>query len=341
MFKIKYDNTDICMYTASTRNTTSWKSSALGGAGAGFFSRIVSAPFDVIKIRMQLDASKINNINNSDIFATSWKRLMSTAGAIYKEEGLITFFRGNIPALCLWVGYGTIQFPIFAHLQQMLNNIQEVNLKNNNNNNRMSSSSSSSFVFPSATIDFAAGCCAGIVATLSTHPLDVLRTRFAGQGLPKKYNTIWSMLKGTGPNGLYKGISPALLYVAPSMGLTFSSYGFFQKRLTIINSNPLVCGALSGLVTKTVLYPLDIAKKRLQLQGIERNEGVYGPNRKYNGMVDCIIKIVRKEGGIVHGLYKGFLPGMLKSVVSTGATFVFYEYIREKILMQQGVEEYI
>ena len=108
-------------YTASTRNTTSWKSSALGGAGAGFFSRIVSAPFDVIKIRMQLDASKINNINNSDIFATSWKRLMSTAGAIYKEEGLITFFRGNIPALCLWVGYGTIQFPIFAHLQQMLN----------------------------------------------------------------------------------------------------------------------------------------------------------------------------------------------------------------------------
>ena len=34
-----------------------WRSSMFGGAGAGLFSRLVSAPFDVVKIRMQLDAS--------------------------------------------------------------------------------------------------------------------------------------------------------------------------------------------------------------------------------------------------------------------------------------------
>ena len=319
------NNTQITSSAGSA--TTSLKSAAWGGAGAGFFGRILSAPFDVIKIRMQLNATKSNIHTNGNIANNSLNDVLAATKIIYKEEGFVTFFRGNIPALCLWVGYGTIQFPVFAYLQEIM---QQFNNENNNN----TSSFSVSYVFQNTTIDFIAGCGGGLAATIGTHPLDVLRTRFAGQGLPKKYSTIWTKLRGTGAKGLYKGVTPALLYVSPSMGLTFSSYGFFRKYFSFVDGNPLICGALSGLVTKTVLYPLDIAKKRLQIQGIERNETVYGPNRKYKGMVNCIYTIVRKEGGIIHGLYKGFLPGVLKSIVSTAATFLFYEYIKDEAFLR-------
>ena len=286
-----------------------WRSSMLGGAGAGLFSRLVSAPFDVVKIRMQLDASRHGTrVKTRD---AGFARLIKCTKDVYKEEGVVTFFRGNIPGLLMWIGYGAIQFPVFAYAQEALRGVEGA---------------------PNPVINFTAGFCAGATATVATHPLDVLRTRFAGQGLPKQYPSMASMVTGTGLKGSFQGLQPALLYVAPSMGITFSSYTFFRQHLPFVEGSPLFCGALAGFITKTLLYPLDISKKRLQLQGLKRNETVYGPNRQYTGMSNCIYKIVSTEGGIFRGLYKGFLPGVLKSVVSTAATFVFYEYISKRLL---------
>ena len=48
---------NISQVTTPANASASWKSAALGGAGAGFLGRILTAPFDVIKIRMQLNGS--------------------------------------------------------------------------------------------------------------------------------------------------------------------------------------------------------------------------------------------------------------------------------------------
>ena len=84
------NNTQITSSAGSA--TTSLKSAAWGGAGAGFFGRILSAPFDVIKIRMQLNATKSNIHTNGNIANNSLNDVLAATKIIYKEEGFVTFF---------------------------------------------------------------------------------------------------------------------------------------------------------------------------------------------------------------------------------------------------------
>ncbi|XP_062856179.1 mitochondrial glutamate carrier 1 [Trichomycterus rosablanca] len=56
----------------------------------------------------------------------------------------------------------------------------------------------------------------------------------------------------------------------------------------------LINGGVAGLVGVTCVFPIDLAKTRLQNQ-----QGL----RVYNGMVDCLIKTVRSEG--YFGMYRG------------------------------------
>ena len=293
---------------ATNSEAPSAKSAAFGGAVAGFIARMTAAPFDVVKIRLQLNQ------------AVTRPSLLVTMKNIYKEEGIKTFFRGNVPAMLLWIGYGSFQFAAVNYLKQVLGSstrstwLTEMNIVNLDD-----------------IVSFAAGGIAAFAATILTHPFDVLRTRFAGQGIPKVYNSIWAMAYGSGVKGLYSGLVPSLINVVPAMGISFSSYNFASRQVSIffprINESirSAIAGEGAGLLTKLALYPLDISKKRLQMQGIARDTSRYGKPMHYKGMLDCLQKIVIHEG-IVTGLYKGFLPTMYKSVVSTSCTFVAYEY---------------
>ena len=86
----------------------------------------------------------------------------------------------------------------------------------------------------------------------------------------------------------------------------------------------LVCGSAAGLCAKTVVYPLDVVKKRLQIQGFEYGNVVVGTNRKYRSVFHCMRQVVAYEG--VHALYKGFGPSVLKALVTTGLHFSMYEH---------------
>lgn len=85
-----------------------------------------------------------------------------------------------------------------------------------------------------------------------------------------------------GALSLYRGLSATLLQIGPYTGCQFAIYKFLVQ----INSKPfesnnasvksLVCGAVAGAVAKTVVYPLDLGKKRMQLQGFSRNHNYKG-----------------------------------------------------------------
>ena len=51
---------------------------------------------------------------------------------------------------------------------------------------------------------------------------------------------------------------------------------------------------------------------------------MFGRTDWYSGMIDCMTKVLRKEG--VGGLYKGLTPGLAKAVLSTALNFWFYEW---------------
>ncbi|CAI5989081.1 unnamed protein product [Closterium sp. NIES-64] len=88
-----------------------------------------------------------------------------------------------------------------------------------------------------------------------------------------------------------------------------------------------MCGLAAGTLAKVACHPLDVVKKRFQVEGLRRHPR-YGARiqpRAYRGMVDALRKIVATEG--VEGLYKGVLPSVIKAAPSAAITFFVYELV--------------
>ncbi|KAJ3215477.1 mitochondrial thiamine pyrophosphate transporter [Dinochytrium kinnereticum] len=65
-------------------------------------------------------------------------------------------------------------------------------------------------------------------------------------------------------------------------------------------------GGLAGIVSKTVVMPFDVVRKRLQVQGPDRNSYVVAGIPRYKGnFVSCALQIIRHEGYLA--LYKARL----------------------------------
>ena len=67
---------------------------------------------------------------------------------------------------------------------------------------------------------------------------------------------------------------------------------------------------MSGMISKVLLLPFDVVKKRLQIQGFEEARKPFGRVSRYNGMLNCFVRITEEEG--IMGLYKGTAASVLK-----------------------------
>ncbi len=76
-----------------------------------------------------------------------------------------------------------------------------------------------------------------------------------------------------GALSLYHGLSPTLIQIGPYTGCQFAMYKFLVEMYDqaiegkSAGVKSLSCGAVAGAVAKTLVYPLDLGKKRMQLQG--------------------------------------------------------------------------
>ena len=91
---------------------------------------------------------------------------------------------------------------------------------------------------PSVVRRLAAGAVSGAVAQTCTYPFDVLRRRFqinSMSGLGYQYKSIWDavyrIVSQEGIRGMYKGIVPNLLKVAPSMASSWLSFELTRDML--------------------------------------------------------------------------------------------------------------
>lgn len=195
------------------------------------------------------------------------------------------------------------------------------------------------------------GSLAGMTAAFVSHPFDTVRTRLVGQGEPKVYKSMTaafsSMVRKEGMTSLFRGLKPNLILVVPQSGSTFMSYKLFkdfwsrtfdEKSAKSTNDTRmadrgngrewmknLVCGASSGIVSKTIVYPFDSMKKRLQVQGFEEARSQFGRVERYSSTLHCFSRIRRQESLL--GLYKGYLPTLIKATLSTAINFALFEYL--------------
>ncbi|KAK8494016.1 hypothetical protein V6N13_022971 [Hibiscus sabdariffa] len=307
---------------------------ATAGAISGGISRTVTSPLDVIKIRFQVQLEPTTSLAllRRDLPGSSKYTGMSQATKeILREEGLPGFWRGNVPALLMVMPYTAIQFAVLHKLKTIVSG----------------SSKTAEHLNLSPYLSYISGGLAGCAATVGSYPFDLLRTILASQGEPKVYPNMRSALfhitSTRGFGGLYAGLSPTLVEIIPYAGLQFGTYDTF-KRWTLawnqlrsfdtssttdhsLSSFQLfICGLAAGTCAKLVCHPLDVVKKRFQIEGLRRHPkyGARVDQHAYKNMVDALRRILQSEGW--HGLYKGILPSTIKAAPAGAVTFVAYEF---------------
>ncbi|XP_008286271.1 mitochondrial thiamine pyrophosphate carrier isoform X1 [Stegastes partitus] len=296
---------------------------ALAGSAAGMVTRALISPLDILKIRFQLQIECLSSQRSEGKY---WG-LFQACRCIRSEEGLSAFWKGHIPAQLLSICYGAVQFASFEFLTEVVHK-------------------STAYDSQKSGVHFVCGGLAACSATVVCQPLDTLRTRFAAQGEPKVYRNlrqaVTTMWRSEGVLTFYRGLSPTLMAVFPYAGLQFFFYNVFKQLLapppTAGNSGgtlrSLVCGSGAGMISKTITYPFDLFKKRLQVGGFEAARVHFGQVRSYRGLMDCMIQIAKEEG--VRGFFKGLSPSLLKAALSTGFTFFWYEFF---LNVMQNVKE--
>lgn len=307
---------------------------AAAGAIAGGISRTVTSPLDVIKIRFQVQLEPTTSwaLLRRDIHGQSkYTGMLQATKDIFREEGLPGFWRGNVPALLMVMPYTAIQFTVLHKLKTFA----------------AGSSKSEDHIHLSPYLSFVSGALAGCAATVGSYPFDLLRTLLASQGEPKVYPKMRSafldIIRTRGFQGLYAGLSPTLVEIIPYAGLQFGTYDMFKRwtmawnqyrssnaNLTgtdsISSFQLFLCGFAAGTCAKAVCHPLDVVKKRFQIEGLPRDPkyGARVEHRAYTNMYDALRQILLVEGWA--GLYKGIVPSIIKAAPAGAVTFVAYEF---------------
>ncbi|XP_053155492.1 mitochondrial thiamine pyrophosphate carrier isoform X1 [Hemicordylus capensis] len=286
---------------------------AAAGSASGLITRVMISPFDVLKIRFQLQIEQISPRNSQAKYHGIWQAICR----IYQEEQLTAFWKGHVPAQLLSVTYGGVQFLSFEFLTKLAHH-------------------DTSYDARDFAVQFVCGGISACIATVAVQPLDTLRTRLAAQGEPKVYrnlrHAVVSMYQNEGLLTFYKGLNPTIIAIVPYAGLQFSFYGLLKRLYdwilpsegkTAVSVKNLVCGSCAGVISKTLTYPFDLFKKRLQVSGFEHARKAFGQVQTYSGLVDCARQIAQTEG--TSGFFKGLSPSLLKAAFATGFTFFWYE----------------
>ncbi|KAG8277059.1 hypothetical protein J6590_050896 [Homalodisca vitripennis] len=146
-------------------------------------------------------------------------------------------------------------------------------------------------------------------------------------------NGLKTIVKEEGFRGWWKGLTPTLLQIGPLSGLQFAIFHFLKRKLNDVEwlgdkgsltvSGTMVAGSVSGFTAKIITYPMDLSRKRLQLQGFQRARIGFGKNFLCSSLTTCLSETVKEEKLL--GLFKGLMPSLLKASIVNALIFTFYE----------------
>jgi solute carrier family 25 thiamine pyrophosphate transporter 19 len=174
--------------------------------------------------------------------------------------------------------------------------------------------------------------------------------------------TIWAfathLYQTKGVKGFYAGSGPAVIQIIPYMGLNFLIYEMAVRRLRerqqqqqqemqvddgrrqhppVAHSG--LAGAVSGAVSKFLVYPMDTIKKRLQIQSFYTHPWDHSsstsvsstsrnlPHYHYTSMWDCARNMYQTEG--LTSFYRGVIPSLVKSAMAASLTFAIFSSTKQ------------
>ncbi|KAH7354046.1 solute carrier family 25 member 42 [Plectosphaerella cucumerina] len=210
------------------------------GGLAGITSVFLTYPLDIVRTRLSIQTASFAELGARP---RKLPGMWSTLTAMYKTEGGISaLYRGIIPTVAGVAPYVGLNFMTYEWVRTYLTPEGDKN--------------------PSAVRKLLAGAVSGAVAQTCTYPFDVLRRRFqintmSGMGYQYKgiFDAVRVIVAQEGLRGLYKGIVPNLLKVAPSMASSWLS--FELSRDYLVSLKPTREEVLASSPSTTNLPPPD------------------------------------------------------------------------------------
>ncbi|ESZ97528.1 solute carrier family 25 member 42 [Sclerotinia borealis F-4128] len=199
----------------------SFKRLICGGA-AGITSVFCTYPLDIVRTRLSIQSASFAALGQH---GAKLPGMLATLKTMYKTEGgALALYRGIIPTVAGVAPYVGLNFMTYELVRKHFTPEGDKN--------------------PSAGRKLAAGAISGAVAQTCTYPFDVLRRRFqintmSGMGYQYKsiFDAVRSIVAQEGVAGMYKGIVPNLLKVAPSMASSWLSYEMTRDYLLTLRAD--------------------------------------------------------------------------------------------------------
>ncbi|CAK5284397.1 unnamed protein product [Mycena citricolor] len=202
----------------------------------------------------------------------------------------------------------------------------------------------------------ATGAGGGLIASIATCPLDVIKTRLQAQRAIRGHHEyegileiVRSIVKHDGLRGFYRGLGPTMLGYLPTWGIYFSVYdgiktafgepplGVSQEKLypaaqvkgyqPVMREHPwslhILSAMTAGAASTICTNPLWVIKTRFMTQS--RTE------TRYKHTIDAAMTIYRTEG--ISAFYRGLLPSLM-GITHVAVQFPLYEQL--KVWAQAG-----
>lgn len=280
----------------------------LSGAAA-VISKTAAAPIERVKLLVQNQAEMIKQGKLSE----PYKGIIDCTRRTAAAEGPLSFWRGNL-ANC--IRYFPTQALNFAFKDQIKAAFKA----------KKSDSYAVSF-----GKNIASGGVAGAMSLCFVYSLDYARTRLANdtksskKGGERQFNGLIDVYRKTlatdGIGGLYRGFVISCVGIIIYRGCYF---GFFDTLKPIVvgdNGSFLASFALGYGVTVTsglISYPVDTIRRRMMMTS--------GAAEKYNGSIDCAVKILKNEGPM--SMMKGAGANILRGVAGAGVLSGFDKLVQ-------------
>ncbi|KAI9530659.1 hypothetical protein NQZ68_000149 [Dissostichus eleginoides] len=309
----------------------------INGGIAGMVGVTCVFPIDLAKTRLQ------NQRSGQQLYKNMMDCLIKTV----KSEGYFGMYRGAAVNLTLVTPEKAIKLAANDFFRQQLSK-----------DGRLT-------VFK----EMLAGCCAGMCQVIITTPMEMLKIQLQDAGrlaaqqrgvpsvvsalkmggttavLSRSYNTspapqimrvsatqiTRELLRTKGVKGLYRGLGATLMRDIPFSVVYFPLFAHLHHLGRRSPEDPAVpfywsfmSGCLAGCIAAVTVSPFDVVKTRLQSLKKGANE------ETYNGVLDCIRKILRKEG-----------PGAFLKGASCRALVIAPLFGIAQVVYVVGVGEYL
>ena len=155
-------------------------------------------------------------------------------------------------------------------------------------------------------------------------------TAHAFQTLGSGFTSIWAK---EGFRGFFKGNMASSIASVPGKAIDFFAYDFYKKLLTKggdrdpENWERFAAGALAGMTSDTIMYPLDVISTRISLNR----------TRDARNSLMQMVNVVKETG--LRGCYAGWSAAMIGVIPYAGISFGAYDTFKSQYKKIQKIDE--